>query len=216
MFRTFVTIALLACALVARAQGLPADSLASNADVQRFYQGCMKIAEAERLADAEERNSAYAAAMTMLNPRASRNRLDLRELPLALSDTAGLVAVGPLKEFAYDYAYARARYRAIDFAPTGVTRGGLRGCRVFDMKLAPGASVTGTDRVSGNCILVAIAQPGGTVDLTVSDAPGTVASRSYEGGMVAFARWDAGSERTVAYTVRNTSDHAIVVTLASN
>ncbi|MDE6487631.1 MAG: hypothetical protein K2L76_09050 [Muribaculaceae bacterium] len=216
MFRVFATIAILACALAARAQSLPADSLAYNADVQRFYQGCMKIAEAESLADAELRNSAYAAAMTLLNTRASRNRISLRELPLVLADTAGLVAVGPLKEFAYDYAYARARYRAIDFAPSGITRGGFSGCRVFDMKIAPGASVTGTDRVGGNCILLAIAQPGGSVEFSVDDAPGTVVSGSYEGGMVAFAAWYAGPEHAVTYTVRNTSDRAIVITLASN
>lgn len=216
MFRIFTIIAVLACAFAARAQSLPADSLAFNADMERYYRGCLKIAEAEGLDDPEMRNSAYAAAMNMLNTRTSRSRLSICMLPLVLVDTAGLVAVGPVKDFAYDYAYARSRYRSIDFAPAGVTRGGISGCRVFDMKIAPGGTVAGTEKVHGDCVLLAIAQPGGTVSLSVDTGDRTIDAEPYENGMVAYTRWFAGEGRDVTYTVRNTTDRAIVITLLSN
>jgi len=205
------------CAGYAQGQALPVDSLGGNADMERFYAGCMKIAEAENAADSAVRNSSYAAAMELLNKRSTYSRpgVKLARMRVEICDSTGLVSTS-VKDFAYDYSYARARYRAVDFAPTGVSRGGLTGCRVFDMVLAPGARVRCSEKVRGNCVLVAVAQPGGAVALTVEDNGTTIKGAQYEGGLVSYAHWHTGAEHPVAYTVENKSDREITVTLMAN
>lgn len=210
---------MIAVAAVASAQQLPADSLASNADVARFYAGCMKIAEAETSADDAARNAAYSQAVDLLNTRTrgSRKGLNMSRLRLQVADSTGIAADG-IKNFAYDYTYARARYRGTDFAPKGVSRAGaLSGCRVADMVLSPGASVRCTEFVHGNCLLVAVAQPGATVGLKVTDSAGRdVPVRTYEDGMTAYAHWQNGDRGEVCYTLSNPSDKEITIALIAN
>ncbi len=199
------------------AQMLQPDSLASEPDVARFYEGCLKIIEGETATDSLVANGAFALAMDLLNTRStfSHKGLSLGKMKVEIADRSG-IADDPIP-FAYDYAYARARYRATDYAPKGLSRGMGTGCRVLDLTLAPGGTVTATEQASGDCILVAIAQPGGRVVLNVTDsASQTVPVTEYADGLMAYAHWNNGERAPVVYTVTNPTDKPLIITLFAN
>lgn len=207
-------------ALTARAESLPADSLASNADVRRFYEGSLKIAQAEKSAadNPADANSLYAEAMDLLNERSRQCKpgIALREFLVRIEDDGALGELSKV-DFSYDYRYARARYKGIDFAPSGVTRGGLQGCRVKNIVIRPKGSVTMTDSVSGDCLLVAMARPGDTFEMSVECAGTPRKVESYNDGMVSFAHWQAGDKETEAgYRISNPSDKDLYVTIFGN
>lgn len=183
----------IASGLTCAATSLPADSLASAPEVARFYEGCMKIAEAETATDPSVANSAYAKAMDLLNTRStySRKGIVLGLMKAEIIDDSGMATEKPA-DFAYDYAYARARYKSIDFAPKGMSRGLGKGCRVLDLAIKPGGKVVCRDNVKGNCILVAMADP---VTRWTSKSPLPTAGASAEQPMMT-AWWATPDGRT--------------------
>lgn len=198
-------------------QELPVDSLSGNENVGRFYGGCIKIIEAEKMEDGAARNSAYAEAMSLLNPRASYGKRGLvtSRMKLEFVDDSGLVS-GGIKDFAFDYSYARSRYKSIDFVPKGVSRGGIGGCRVHDMVLAPGGKVVCREMLHGNCLLLAIVQPGGSVSLKVLDGDRELCGKAYEGGLVQYLHWQTGDSHPVDYVIENNGDMETTVSLIGN
>lgn len=216
--RIYFIVLCLAIFATANAEMLPVDSLASEKNVARFYEGCLKIIEAETSSDAYEKNSAYAAAMDLLNTRSTYSNpgIKLGKMKVEIVDAEGLESETP-KDFSYDYTYARSKYKNLDFAPKGVARGFGQGCRVFDMVLKPGGSVKCKENVKGDCILVALAQPDGRISLEVNAKNDeSVAVAPYGEGMMGFAHWDNGEIGQVEYTVTNLSDKETLVTLFAN
>ncbi len=208
----------IASGLTCAATSLPADSLASAPEVARFYEGCMKIAEAETATDPSVANSAYAKAMDLLNTRStySRKGIVLGLMKAEIIDDSGMATERPA-DFAYDYAYARARYKSIDFTPKGMSRGLGKGCRVLDLAIKPGGKVVCRDNVKGNCILVAMARPGDKVDLEVTAPDGrSICGAAYDDGMVGYARWQNGDTAPALYTITNPTDRVVQVTIFAN
>lgn len=216
--RNILSALLISATMSAVAESLPADSLVSGSAVARFYAGCMKIVEAESARDSIAANSAYAEAMDLLNTRStySRKGIPLGKMKAQVVDDSGLASETP-HDFAYDYTYARSRYKCIDFAPSGMSRGFGNGCRVLDLVLKPGGAVKCREKVSGDCLLVAMAQPGGSIGLEVKASDGrSVDVRSYEDGLVGYAHWQNGQSDFVDYVVTNLTDKELTVTLFAN
>lgn len=209
---TLSAILLVASALTLGAQHIPDSAFAEDPGVGRFYDGCLKIIEGELASDADARNEAYALAMDALNPR--RKGFDAGRMNLTAVDTAG-VAVPPT-DFAFDYSYARAKYQSVDFAPSGISRGLGRTCRLFDLSLKPHGKASFSERVHGGCILIAVARPGVEITTTITVDGREIKADTFEDGLVNYAAWQLPRRTVATYTVENLSDKEATVILIGN
>lgn len=209
---TLSAILLVASALTLGAQHIPDSAFAEDEGVGRFYTGCLRIIEGELASDADARNEAYALAMDALNPR--RKGFDAGRMNLTAVDTAG-VAVPPT-DFAFDYSYARAKYQSVDFAPSGISRGLGRTCRLFDLSLKPHGKASFSERVHGACILIAVARPGVEITTTITVDGREIKADTFEDGLVNYAAWQLPRRTVVTYTVENLSDKGADVILIGN
>lgn len=209
---TLSAILLVASALTLGAQHIPDSAFAEDPGVGRFYTGCLRIIEGELASDADARNEAYALAMDALNPR--RKGYDAGRMNLTAVDTAGVAA--PPTDFAFDYSYARAKYQSVDFAPSGITRGFGRTCRLFDLTLKPRGKASFSERVNGACLLVAVARPGVEITTTITVDGREIKADTFEDGLVNYAAWQLPRRTVVTYTVENLSDKGADVILIGN
>lgn len=209
---TLSAILLVASALTLGAQHIPDSAFAEDPGVGRFYDGCLKIIEGELASDPDARNEAYALAMDALNPR--RKGYDAGRMKLTAVDTAGVAA--PPADFAFDYSYARAKYQSVDFAPSGISRGLGRTCRLFDLSLKPHGKASFSERVHGACILIAVARPGVEIATTITVDGREIKADTFEDGLVNYAAWQLPRRTVVTYTVENLSDKEATVILIGN
>lgn len=209
---TLSAILLVASALTLGAQHIPDSAFAEGPGVGRFYTGCLRIIEGELASDADARNEAYALAMDALNPR--RKGFDAGRMNLTAVDTAGVAA--PPTDFAFDFSYARAKYQSVDFAPSGITRGFGRTCRLFDLTLKPRGKASFSERVNGACLLVAVARPGVEITTIITVDGREIKADSYENGLVNYAAWQLPRRTVATYTVENLSDKEATVILIGN
>ena len=209
---TLSAILLVASALTLGAQHIPDSAFAEDPGVGRFYDGCLKIIEGELASDPDARNEAYALAMDALNPR--RKGFDAGRMNLTAVDTAGVAA--PPADFAFDYSYARAKYQSVDFAPSGISRGLGRTCRLFDLSLKPHGKASFSERVHGACILIAVARPGVEIATTITVDGREIKADTFEDGLVNYAAWQLPRRTVVTYTVENLSDKGADVILIGN
>lgn len=209
---TLSAILLVASALTLGAQHIPDSAFAEDPGVGRFYDGCLRIIEGELASDADARNEAYALAMDALNPR--RKGFDAGRMNLTAVDTAGVAA--PPTDFAFDYSYARAKYQSVDFAPSGISRGLGRTCRLFDLSLKPHGKASFSERVHGACILIAVARPGVEIATTITVDGREIKADSYENGLVNYAAWQLPRRTVATYTIENLSDKEATVILIGN
>lgn len=215
MYKRIITlpaILLVASALTLGAQHIPDSAFAEDEGVGRFYTGCLRIIEGELASDADARNEAYALAMDALNPR--RKGYDAGRMNLTAVDTAGVAA--PPTDFAFDYSYARAKYQSVDFAPSGITRGFGRTCRLFDLTLKPRGKASFSERVNGACLLVAVARPGVEITTIITVDGREIKADIFEDGLVNYAAWQLPRRTVVTYTVENLSDKGADVILIGN
>lgn len=209
---TLSAILLVASALTLGAQHIPDSAFTDDEGVGRFYTGCLRIIEGELASDADARNEAYALAMDALNPR--RKGYDAGRMNLTAVDTAGVAA--PPTDFAFDYSYARAKYQSVDFAPSGISRGLGRTCRLFDLSLKPHGKASFSERVHGACILIAVARPGVEITTTITVDGREIKADTFEDGLVNYAAWQLPRRTVVTYTVENLSDKGADVILIGN
>lgn len=209
---TLSAILLVASALTLGAQHIPDSAFAEDPGVGRFYTGCLRIIEGELASDADARNEAYALAMDALNPR--RKGYDAGRMNLTAVDTSGVAA--PPTDFAFDYSYARAKYQSVDFAPSGISRGLGRTCRLFDLSLKPHGKASFSERVHGGCILIAVARPGVEITTTITVDGREIKADIFEDGLVNYAAWQLPRRTVVTYTVENLSDKGADVILIGN
>lgn len=209
---TLSAILLVASALTLGAQHIPDSAFAEDPGVGRFYTGCLRIIEGELASDADARNEAYALAMDALNPR--RKGFDAGRMNLTAVDTAGVAA--PPTDFAFDFSYARAKYQSVDFAPSGISRGLGRTCRLFDLSLKPHGKASFSERVHGGCILIAVARPGVEITTTITVDGREIKADIFEDGLVNYAAWQLPRRTVVTYTVENLSDKGADVILIGN
>lgn len=203
--------------VIAFADMLPVDSLEADKDMVRFYEGCLKIIEAENSVDSLKRNALYAEAMDLLNTRTTYNNpgIKLGKMKAVVKDSTGL-STNRAESFSYDYSYARSRFRNIEFSPKGVSRGMGQGCRVLDLVLKPGGNVICEETVKGDCKIVALSQPGGEIGFEVKVETGLpVETLSYGNGLMGFAHWNQDSGN-VEYKITNLTDRELIVTLIAN
>ncbi len=206
-------IMLLLPALAIEAEHIPDSAFVDDAGAGRFYDGCIKIIEGELATDPDARNKAYALAMDALNPR--RKGLDTGCMKLTAVDTTGIAPVAAT-DFAFDYSYARSRYQSVDFAPTGISRGFGRTCRLFDLTLKPRGKASFSERVHGACLLIAVARPGVKIATTITADGKEIKTGSYEDGLVNYAAWQLQQHTVVKYTIENLSDKDATVILIGN
>lgn len=197
---------------VLKAQHIPDSAFTDDEGVGRFYDGCLRIIEGELASDADARNEAYALAMDALNPR--RKGFDAGRMNLTAVDTAGVAA--PPTDFAFDYSYARAKYQSVDFAPSGISRGLGRTCRLFDLSLRPHGKASFSERVHGACILIAVARPGVEITTTITVDGREIKADTFEDGLVNYAAWQLPRRTVVTYTVENLSDKGADIILIGN
>lgn len=209
---TLSAILLVASALTLGAQHIPDSAFAEDPGVGRFYTGCLRIIEGELASDADARNEAYALAMDALNPR--RKGYDAGRMNLTAVDTAGVAA--PPADFAFDYSYARAKYQSVDFAPSGISRGLGRTCRLFDLSLKPHGKASFSERVHGACILIAVARPGVEITTIITVDGREIKADTFEDGLVNYAAWQLPRRTVATYTVENLSDKEATVILIGN
>lgn len=209
---TLSAILLVASALTLGAQHIPDSAFTDDEGVGRFYTGCLRIIEGELASDADARNEAYALAMDALNPR--RKGFDAGRMNLTAVDTAGVAA--PPTDFAFDYSYARAKYQSVDFAPSGISRGLGRTCRLFDLSLKPHGKASFSERVNSACILIAVARPGVEIATTITVDGREIKADSYENGLVNYAAWQLPRRTVATYTIENLSDKEATVILIGN
>lgn len=209
---TLSAILLVASALTLGAQHIPDSAFAEDPGVGRFYTGCLRIIEGELASDADARNEAYALAMDALNPR--RKGFDAGRMNLTAVDTSGVAA--PPTDFAFDFSYARAKYQSVDFAPSGITRGFGRTCRLFDLTLKPRGKASFSERVNGACLLVAVARPGVEITTIITVDGREIKADIFEDGLVNYAAWQLPRRTVVTYTVENLSDKGADVILIGN
>lgn len=209
---TLSAILLVASALTLGAQHIPDSAFAEDPGVGRFYTGCLRIIEGELASDADDRNEAYALAMDALNPR--RKGYDAGRMNLTAVDTSGVAA--PPTDFAFDFSYARAKYQSVDFAPSGISRGLGRTCRLFDLSLKPHGKASFSERVHGGCILIAVARPGVEITTTITVDGHEIKADTFEDGLVNYAAWQLPRRTVVTYTVENLSDKEATVILIGN
>lgn len=209
---TLSAILLVASALTLGAQHIPDSAFAEDPGVGRFYTGCLRIIEGELASDADDRNEAYALAMDALNPR--RKGFDAGRMNLTAVDTAGVAA--PPTDFAFDYSYARAKYQSVDFAPSGISRGLGRTCRLFDLSLKPHGKASFSERVNGACLLVAVARPGVEITTIITVDGREIKADIFEDGLVNYAAWQLPRRTVATYTVENLSDKEATVILIGN
>lgn len=209
---TLSAILLVASALTLGAQHIPDSAFAEDPGVGRFYTGCLRIIEGELASDADARNEAYALAMDALNPR--RKGYDAGRMNLTAVDTSGVAA--PPTDFAFDFSYARAKYQSVDFAPSGISRGLGRTCRLFDLSLKPHGKASFSERVHGGCILIAVARPGVEITTTITVDGHEIKADTFEDGLVNYAAWQLPRRTVVTYTVENLSDKGADVILIGN
>ena len=209
---TLSAILLVASALTLGAQHIPDSAFAEDEGVGRFYTGCLRIIEGELASDADARNEAYALAMDALNPR--RKGYDAGRMNLTAVDTSGVAA--PPTDFAFDFSYARAKYQSVDFAPSGISRGLGRTCRLFDLSLKPHGKASFSERVHGACILIAVARPGVEIATTITVDGREIKADTFEDGLVNYAAWQLPRRTVVTYTVENLSDKGADVILIGN
>lgn len=209
---TLSAILLVASALTLGAQHIPDSAFAEDPGVGRFYDGCLKIIEGELASDPDDRNEAYALAMDALNPR--RKGYDAGRMNLTAVDTSGVAA--PPTDFAFDFSYARAKYQSVDFAPSGISRGLGRTCRLFDLSLKPHGKASFSERVNGACLLVAVARPGVEITTTITVDGREIKADIFEDGLVNYAAWQLPRRTVATYTVENLSDKEATVILIGN
>lgn len=209
---TLSAILLVASALTLGAQHIPDSAFAEDEGVGRFYTGCLRIIEGELASDADARNEAYALAMDALNPR--RKGYDAGRMNLTAVDTSGVAA--PPTDFAFDFSYARAKYQSVDFAPSGITRGFGRTCRLFDLTLKPRGKASFSERVNGACLLVAVARPGVEITTIITVDGREIKADTFEDGLVNYAAWQLPRRTVATYTVENLSDKEATVILIGN
>lgn len=209
---TLSAILLVASALTLGAQHIPDSAFAEDEGVGRFYTGCLRIIEGELASDAEARNEAYALAMDALNPR--RKGYDAGRMNLTAVDTSGVAA--PPTDFAFDFSYARAKYQSVDFAPSGISRGLGRTCRLFDLSLKPHGKASFSERLHGGCILIAVARPGVEITTTITVDGHEIKADTFEDGLVNYAAWQLPRRTVATYTVENLSDKEATVILIGN
>lgn len=209
---TLSAILLVASALTLGAQHIPDSAFAEDEGVGRFYTGCLRIIEGELASDADARNEAYALAMDALNPR--RKGYDAGRMNLTAVDTSGVAA--PPTDFAFDFSYARAKYQSVDFAPSGISRGLGRTCRLFDLSLKPHGKASFSERVHGACILIAVARPGVEITTIITVDGREIKADIFEDGLVNYAAWQLPRRTVATYTVENLSDKEATVILIGN
>lgn len=199
---------------LANAQSLPLDTLGNNADIKRFYEGCMKIREGEKTGSIE----AYEDAMVLLNTFRGVNNNALKMVAMNATGVDTL-AVLPIEEHVvFSRAYAKSKARQEPYKAEDLLRA-IGRCRVKMFAIAPNSTVSYAEEVRGNCILIAIAgEPEAKVSLSAIEESTQTEHQasSYEDEAVAFSHWQMSENDTVKYVVKNNTDQIISVALVAN
>ena len=204
------------------AQSLPLDTLDNYENVRMFYKGCMKIREGDSLYlqhDTISGRRAFAKAMDILNEE-KNDEPKIKIGNLVMKDTISNADEVALNEVGFNYDYAEKRYDYKPWTPDGFLRTipGSK-CSVKTIRLRPhGISIYGNRNNYGKCIIIAVAEYGATVNLTIEERASGIIHEGgiYESGGVSFAKWILSTKEDFIFRIENTSDKDASIVLISN
>lgn len=218
----FIFLALSASTML-KAQSLPLNTLDCYENVRMFYNGCMKIREGDSLYlrhDTISGRRAFAKAMDILNEEKNEEP-KIRINDLIMTDTITNADEIALNEVGFNYYYAEKRYNYKSWTPAGFLRTFTPGskCAVKEIRLKPhGVSIYGNKNNSGKCIVIAVAEYGAAVKMTIEEkkSGNTHEGKAYENGGVSFSKWNLTAKEDFIFKIENTSEKDATIVLISN
>lgn len=214
---TLTSLCIITCGL--SAQSLNHEDFDGYDDVEHYYMGALSISKA-LTANAENRKFYFEDAIRYLSPIRDESGTFINRyqvLDLVSIDVAAAMPVNGKQ--IYTYEYARQQYNDAYFKEEMLLRQDKATtrakCRVKMLAMKPRSKVSYKDIMEGKSILIAMAEPGGTLRLTVSSDI-EHEGLSYENGMVGFCKWIAKEEEEVVYHIENTSNKEICLILIAN
>lgn len=221
--KLFLLLLALCTTTVLKAQSLPLDTLDSYENVRMFYQGCLKIREGDSCylqRDTIMGRRAFAKAMDLLNEEKNEDP-KIRLNDLVMSNTIRNSDECALSDVGFNYNYAEKRYNYQPWTPAGVLRAITLNtkCSVKEFRLKPhGFSLYENRDNSGKCILIAIAEYGGTVKMSITEKSAGILheGNNYENGGVSFAKWILNTKEDFLFKIENTSNKECTIVLISN
>ena len=206
-----------------KAQSLPLDTLDHYENVRMFYKGCMKIREGDSLylhQDTIMGRRAFAKAMDLLNEE-KKEEPRIRINDLVFKDTISNEDDMSLSEVGFNYGYAEKRYNYESWTSGGVLRAFTPGtkCSIKEIRLKPhGLSIYGNRNNYGKCILIAVAEYGATVKLSIQEKTSGIVhvGEVFENGGVSFCKWILDTYEDFIFRIENTSEKDATIVLISN
>ncbi len=224
MEKRIIVLLLALCAVTGlKAQPLPLDTLDYYENVRMFYKGCMKIREGDSLyfhQDTIMGRRAFAKAMDLLNEE-KNDEPRIRINDLVMSDIISNEDEISLSEVGFNYDYAEKRYNYQSWTSGGVLRAFTPGtkCSVKEIRLKPhGVSIYGNRDNFGKCILIAVAEYGATVKLSIKEKTSGIVheGKVFENGGVSFSKWILNTYEDFIYRIENTSEKDATIVIISN
>lgn len=224
MKKRIIILVLALCAVTGiKAQSLPLDTLDHYENVRMFYKGCMKIREGDSLyyhQDTIMGRRAFAKAMDLLNEEKNiEPRIRINDL--VMNDTIINEDEVSLSEVSFNYDYAGKRYNYKSWTSVGALRAFTPGtkCSIKEIRLKPGGvSIYGNRNNFGKCILIAVAEYGAAVKLSIQEKTSGVIHEGgiFENGGVSFSKWILNSYEDFIFRIENTSEKEATIVLISN
>ena len=224
MEKRIIVFVLALCAVTClKAQSLPLDTLDHYENVRMFYEGCMKIREGDSLyinQDTIMGRRAFAKAMDLLNEE-KNDEPRIRINDLVMKDTISNKDEISLSEVGFNYDYAEKRYNYESWTSVGALRAFTPGtkCSIKEIRLKPhGVSIYGNRNNFGKCILIAVAEYGATVKLSIQEKSSGVVHEGevFENGGVSFSKWILNTYEDFIFIIDNTSEKEATIVLISN
>ncbi len=222
MKKIFFTLCTALLTLNAAAQKMPTENL--NETMARFYEGCLYL----RAGIEKNSLTRLDKAATLLDESKNNpDRIVLQNIDLKYNNMAAdTISMQGHTYFCGDYArymYGQRDVVYVDHSHAlrsfGNTVAQVSECYVGQDAVTARGEVAYDMVMGGTCKIFVVAEPGGTLSLSVKDEGNgkTYEGTSYEDGGVAYVEWEQSGESTSAVmTIVNTSDKDISFVIASN
>lgn len=215
MKKVIISSVLFFVCLFGRAQSFPVNEL--NANMQRFYKGCMTLREGVAKKDV----IALDKAIELLDDDYENpDRIELYNLQLNSSDTLNQCSMQG--HMFYNAEYAEFCKENMGLGVFSEKAENLRAepsdCQIAHRAIKANSKVKYTVRMKGSCQLFILSEIGGSIKAAVNVAGDEYAGVSYDNGALSYLKWemDAFLPRKVTLTIENTCDKDISFVVVSN
>lgn len=184
--------------------------------MRRFAEGCVSLSKGV----AEKNELLVGMAADMLDPEIKGdNPIKIGKWALKSVDVSN--GTTPDGSFCFSSDFARKWVDTngvgpFEEVPDNLRKGTDNTCLIYTIGIAPHSAVVMKDRQSGPCQVVAVAQPGGKVNMTVSYGDESLKATPCEDGLVAVATWNMPTSRIANFTIENPTDNVATIILICN